>query len=338
MGPETLVSSSADTNVTVWEDDRIYYKGDYCYGADGVTVYECAIGPATFAAGQYCGQPHGINLNNVGNNPDALPTVPAMDRKAWPDYTDIKDCFVESGKLWWIKRGTYWENEYRMFQESPDLITVSHYDPAFVTLDTTISHVAAFNHLAVVRVMATSLRIRVGTDIDMMVDMLVPPGYDLPGGDTYTTKIIQLPRGIAQGEQFSVQFIHDESLRRYWNSGEQVRAECGFIYGGYLINIGTAQWDTQIGITDYSKKERDAFGRAVIQERSYTNRINYRVSVDTKRVYAVSRFLASIRSILSVYVGDPDMPETVTVGYFKDFSIPIQNASRCIFNIEVEGL
>lgn len=338
MGPQTLVSSSVSTDIAVWDSERTYYKGDYCYGADGITVYECAIGPATFAAGQFCGQEHGVNLDNLNNNPDDLPTVPAMDRKAWPDYNEIKDCYEESGKLWWIKRGQYWENKYRMFQESPDLITTSEYDAAYASMSVTISHIAQFSALAFVRLWATSLRIRIGADVDMTVDLRVPPGLELPAADIYANMIVQLPREVGFGEQFTVDFIHDESVRRHWAPNESVRAECGFIYGGYLVNIGTAQWDTQIGIEDYSQKERDAFGRAIIQQRSFTNRINYKVSIDTNKVYAVSRYLASIRSILSVYVGDQMMPETVVTGYFKNFTIPIQNVSKCIFNIEVEGL
>jgi hypothetical protein len=107
---------------------------------------------------------------------------------------------------------------------------------------------------------------------------------------------------------------------------------------GFCLNIGTTLYNTTVGITDYSKKERDAFGNAEIKERAYTNRINYRVAVPTERIYAIKHFLAGIRARLSVYTADLDMPGTVIAGYYKDFSIPYESYTESIFSLDVEGL
>lgn len=338
LRPEDLVSSTApgDT-IGTWDANATYYQHDLVYGADGITVYECAVGPATYLAGSYCGQKYGEPLQNQGNDPEQYPTVPAMDRTQYPDYTSIDDCYKESGLLWWIKRGQYWENKYRMFQESPDLITEGEGSSGVSEFTVVCKARDTFRGFAFFRIVATSITIT-GANGSLTFSTLT--GKDtIPGGDVYTRTAGELDFDIEAGENFSVTFTHDMSLRSNITGRYQiVAAACGYMAVGTYTHIGTTLYQTSLGIHDYSKKERDAFGRAVIIPRDYTEVISYKVAIDTDLIYPVTRFLGMIRAIPSVYGALADSQETLTMGYFKDFSIPIDSYTQSIFTLEVEGL
>ena len=324
LTPEDLVSSTApgDT-VAVWSAGTTYYKGQLVYGADGVTVYECAIGPATYLAGSYCGAKFGEGLPNVGYNPEDYPTVPAMDRTQYPDYVDIDDCFKESGLMWWVKRGQYWENKYRMFQESPDLVTQGTASSGISSFSVVCTARETFRGFAFFRLVATSITIT-GTGGSQELTLLT--GEDqIPGGDIDTRTAGVLDFDIAAGEDFTVTFTHDMSKRTNITAREPlVAAECGYMAVGTFTNLGLALYGTTMGIHDFSRKERDAFGRAIIAQREYTYVVTYKIAVDTTMIYPIVRFLAGLRATLSVF-GHENAPSTLTVGYIKDFAIPIES-------------
>ena len=338
LRPEDLVSSTAPGDaIGVWDAGTTYYKGALVYGADGATVYECAVGPATYLAGSYCGQKYGVGLDNVGNNPDLYPTVPAMDRTAYPDYTDIDDCYKESGLMWWIKRGEYWENKYRMFQESPDLYTWGESSTSVSSFSATCTARQNFRGYAFFRLVATDITITSGSNTHT-ID-LVTGEADIPGGDVYTRATGIMDFEIAAGSEFTVTFTHDMSRRLNITAREsEVGVACGYMACGTYTHIGQTLYQTSLGIRDYSRKERDAFGRAIITPREFTNVINYKVAIDTNNIYPVVRWLGLIRATASVYSGLLDSQETATLGYFKDFNVPIDSYTQSIFTLEVEGL
>ena len=335
LGPDSLVSTNLPAQtVEAWVAGTTYLKGQLVTA--GGDIYEAAVGPATFLKGQFCGKKHNENLDNKGFNPEDNPTVPAMDRTKYPDYVDIDDCYRESGLMWWIKRDEYWPNKYRMFQESPDLVTVSAPSSGTASFSVTCTHGLAFRAIALVRVQATSVVVT-GPGVNDTIDLTVDPELAMPGADIYKTYVYRLSAEIPANTNFTVTFIHDRSKRTAGGQNFNT-AECGLLYCGYLINLGLTLYNSAVGIQDFSKKDRDAFGNAVIVPRNYLNKATYKISIDTNKIYYVTRFLASIRSSLSVYVGDPDLPETIIAGFFKDFSIPIESYSDSIFTLEVEGL
>ena len=338
LRPEDMVSSTAPGETPeAWDAGTTYLKGDLVFGEDGLTVYEAAIGPATYLAGSYCGAKYGEGLDNVGNKPEDYPTVPAMDRTEYPDYVEIDDCYKESGLMWWIKRGQYWENKYRMFQESPDLITEAEGNTGVSEFSVTCTARLTFRGIAFFRVVATSVTVTWGSQSHTF-DMLTGKS-SIPGGDVYTRWADNLPFYITEGTDFTVTFTHDMSLRTNITSREPlVGAACGYLACGEFTVIGLTLYQTSLGIHDFSRKERDAFGRAIINQREFTNVITYKVSIPTENIYGVSRFLAMLRATLSVYVGYHGQQATMTAGFFKDFEIPIEGYTDSIFTLQVEGL
>lgn len=115
-------------------------------------------------------------------------------------------------------------------------------------------------------------------------------------------------------------------------------AVCGEMVLGLLRDIGTTTLGTSVSIIDYSRKDRDTFGNAILIQRAFARRANYDVAVDTGSVGAVTKALAAVRAVPTVYIGDADRPETVVYGFYRDFGITLSTPVISECSIEVEGL
>lgn len=104
---------------------------------------------------------------------------------------------------------------------------------------------------------------------------------------------------------------------------------------GYVI--GECLVGTSVGITDYSRKERDAFGNIILIERGYTDHITYNVQIDTERADEVRTLLASVRATLADYVGVDSMAVTKVTGYLNNFTITLDNSYLSSLSLEVES-
>lgn len=115
-------------------------------------------------------------------------------------------------------------------------------------------------------------------------------------------------------------------------------AKCGEMVIGRQSSLGVANFGTSVSIQDYSIKTTDDFGNVIIQERAYSKRADYDVTVETNRVSTVQKLLADIRTTATVFIGEEAKPETVIYGFYKSFNIVISNPSISDCSIEVEGL
>lgn len=116
------------------------------------------------------------------------------------------------------------------------------------------------------------------------------------------------------------------------------QAKCGEVVMGRQKKIGVANFGTGVSIQDYSRKDRDAFGNTIITPRAFSKRADYDVTIETKYAASVQKTLAELRTTPTVYVGDPNRPETVVYGFFKSFTIVLSNPSISECSIDVEGL
>lgn len=115
-------------------------------------------------------------------------------------------------------------------------------------------------------------------------------------------------------------------------------AKCGEMVIGRQSNLGLANFGTSVSIQDYSIKTTDEFGNVIIQERAYSKRADYDVTVETSRVATVQKLLADIRTTPTVFIGEENKPETVVYGFYKSFNIVISTPSISDCSIQVEGL
>lgn len=115
--------------------------------------------------------------------------------------------------------------------------------------------------------------------------------------------------------------------------------EVGQIVLGLLVTLGRTGYGTTVGIEDYSRKERDAFGNAVIIERAFAQKADYEVEITTQDTRRVQRFLSNYRATPVVWIGNQDPSYGLIVyGFYTQFSINLATPSTSYTTLEVEGL
>jgi hypothetical protein len=115
-------------------------------------------------------------------------------------------------------------------------------------------------------------------------------------------------------------------------------AAVGHLVMGRQAELGVAVYGSGVGITDYSRKETDAFGNSMIVERAYSKRAEFDVVLETGQVSRVQRLLAGIRTQPVVWIGAEGYESTFLFGYYRDFQISISGPSVSDASITVEGL
>ncbi len=109
---------------------------------------------------------------------------------------------------------------------------------------------------------------------------------------------------------------------------------------GTAIPIGEmgVNFGAQVGITDYSRKDRNEFGDTVITERAWSKRAQVDLLVPNSQVDAMQSLFASIRATPTLWVGSDDFESLAIYGFYKDFAATIAypNYSQC--HLEIEGL
>ncbi len=115
-------------------------------------------------------------------------------------------------------------------------------------------------------------------------------------------------------------------------------AAVGHLVMGRQAELGVAVYGSGVGITDYSRKETDAFGNSVVVERSFSKRAEFDVVVETPQIGRVQRLLASLRAQPVVWIGAEGYESTFLFGYYRDFQISISGPSVSDASITVEGL
>jgi len=149
-----------------------------------------------------------------------------------------------------------------------------------------------------------------------------------------------LPLGETGGFEIAFLDIPDfsgASFQLIISAGSGV-ATCGEMIMGQKSVLAVTNFGTSVSIKDYSVKTIDDFGNVTIIQRPYSKRADYDLTVETSQVGSFSKFLAGIRSIPAVYIGDPLRSETIVLGYYRDFGIVLSNPSISECTMSVEGL
>lgn len=121
------------------------------------------------------------------------------------------------------------------------------------------------------------------------------------------------------------------------DAGPEVAA-VGHVVIGAVKQIGTALYGSSVGIIDYSRKSTDEFGNTIVIQRSFSNRADFDVVLDTDDVNKVRRLLADLRSTPVVWVGEESYEATILFGFFKDFQIVFSGPTVSDCSITVEGV
>jgi hypothetical protein len=115
-------------------------------------------------------------------------------------------------------------------------------------------------------------------------------------------------------------------------------AKIGEFIVGTKTTLGSMRYSPSIGITDYSTKEVDAYGKYTIVERSYAKRMSCSLIILNTAVDEVIRLLYLYRATPLVWVGDPSYNSLIVYGYYKDFQVVFSRPLSCDCSLEIEGL
>jgi len=107
---------------------------------------------------------------------------------------------------------------------------------------------------------------------------------------------------------------------------------------GSVIDLGTTETAPTIGITDYSRRNTDAFGVTTVVERAYSRRMSVRVALPPDSVDAVRAKLEELRATSALWIADERFAWLTTQGYYKDFELDLQTSSLSFCRLTVEGL
>lgn len=115
-------------------------------------------------------------------------------------------------------------------------------------------------------------------------------------------------------------------------------AKVGVFVVGLSSYIGVLLWRPTVGIIDYSTKETDTFGNTTIIKRAYSKRMSCELDLDNGQVDNVHLLLSSYRATPIVWVGTDLFEATIIFGFFKEFSIVIENYAGSTCTLDIEGL
>ena len=123
----------------------------------------------------------------------------------------------------------------------------------------------------------------------------------------------------------------------YVSSGAGL-AEVGEVVYGVQSIVGRTNYGTAIGITSYSRKDTDEFGKVTVVKRKNSKYADYDIDIDNNKLSVVQRLFSEIDSVPCVFIGNPDMEELVVYGFYKEFkaTISFPTVSKC--TLRVEGL
>lgn len=116
-------------------------------------------------------------------------------------------------------------------------------------------------------------------------------------------------------------------------------AKIGTLAVGMQKSLGIALYQPSVGITDYSRKEKDQFGEYSIIERGFSKRLSCDVRLKSSKADDLHRTLAEYRATPVIWVGvDVGYSSTIIYGFFNSFEITLSGANYSSCTLEIEGL
>lgn len=243
--------------------------------------------------------------NNLGKNP-------AADASAWLDIGAT--------------------NRWAAFDSS---VGTSSSMPALI--DLSIKGSGRVNSVALMDMEATSVRVRVtdateGLVYDRTVDLTSTSGvndwyayYFEPILRRRDLVLLDLPP-------------YSDATVRIEISNASGNASVGVVVLGQQHVLGETRYGLSLGITDYSLKERDAFGEVRVVERPASKRARAPIRMRAGDVDRVVRLLTQYRAVPLVWVATSIYDASIVYGYYKDVDIVISGPVWVDCSLEIEGL
>lgn len=115
-------------------------------------------------------------------------------------------------------------------------------------------------------------------------------------------------------------------------------AEIGEAVLGSTFECGSTEYPIRIGIEDYSRKDIDDDGNAVITQGRYRNYMDIESLLQTNLVNGIKNVLTGLRGTPVMYIGAEDVTESIIYGFYQDFEITEDNLNTSKLSMEVVEL
>lgn len=222
-------------------------------------------------------------------------------------------------------------NRYKMFDLYNSTKTTN---PTTITFSVSLSSIVT--HVAFLGVVADSIRVKMTDATDGVVFdntySMVSQSNVLTIYDYFFADILNKTTLIVDGfPSYSVTTL-DVTITATGT------AECATCIIGKATTLGCTVYGAGVGIVDYSRKVADDFGGYTIVERAFSKRGSFNIVTDSGGTDYLYDFLSSIRAQPSLFIGSDRYANTIIFGFFKDFTINLQNPVKSDITIEIEGL
>ena len=233
----------------------------------------------------------------------------------------------------WLDSG--YTNRYRMFDN-----VISNVSSRTGGIEFTLTPNQTVNGIALLNVNASTVRVvmtdpvegvvydrtkelRISTNVVDYYTYFFAPLMDL--GDIDSAIFLDLPNKPTA------------TITVYVSSGVGL-VEVGEVVYGVQSIVGRTNYGTAIGITSYSRKDTDEFGKVTVVKRKNSKYADYDIDIDNTNLAFVQRLFQDIDSVPCVFIGNPEMEELIVYGFYKDFkaTISFPTVSKC--TLRVEGL
>lgn len=191
--------------------------------------------------------------------------------------------------------------------------------------------------LAVFNVSALSATVKCVTIEGVIYERVIPLGGELSESNWYSYFL----QPIERRDRFMLSDlppVAEKDILISFTEAGTTNVKVGEIVTGRATEIGRSLYGTNLGIIDFSRKERDAFGNFSILERGYADTMEVDMSLDNRDLTFVRTFLSKIRAKPAIYIAGECFDSTTVYGYFTDFQIVISGPERSDATIVVEGL
>lgn len=241
----------------------------------------------------------------------------------------------------WLHLGK--TNPWRMFD---DFVNTQTIGPSVdVGVDSEITFIIEQNtieHLAFFELDARYITVRL---LDAVDTVLSEETYDLYahvedvidwyeyffGNDTLPRQatIIQLP-WVTYEERIKVVITQTSAP-----------AKCGNFSMGRGYFLGSTQWQPEVSILDYSKKDTDSFGRTYLNQGNYSTLIRARLVLDNELFDSTKFYLERNRGTALVWnfnEEDTSWDGLLIYGFYRDFRMILDSPGGSICILDVQGL
>ena len=231
----------------------------------------------------------------------------------------------------WLEIGP--TNRWKMFDKSNTTQTVR--DGSIVVTLTTGKIV---NSLALLNVVADTVRAQI---IDPVDGTVYDKTFDMQAPQEESSWYSYFFGGIKRSNRVTL-----TDMPSYGSASVTITltvaagdAACGVLVLGTVRQIGAfgIEYGARVGVQDYSRKERDAFGNYNYVKRANSKKFTASMLVNNSDLDALNQFLSELDGPV-VWVGSDTYESLIVYGFTKDYGTTITYAQYSQFTIDVEGL